>query len=205
MEAPILSLPRAPKAGRAMAFDEIHAAYRPRIHRYLSRIVGPEDAEDVAQLVFFRASQALPDFRGESSLGTWLYRIARNAALDWRRGRARARATHEVLAWERIPLGGAEQDDPAPPADEALVRREMQECLRGVIAEMPEADRDVIALGELDGLPGAKVAETLGVSLANAKIRLHRARGRLRATLTDCCTFTRNGRHGFSCERKGPT
>jgi RNA polymerase sigma-70 factor (ECF subfamily) len=182
--------------------DRLHEEYRPRIHRYLTRLVGLLDADDVTQLVFLRASQALPEFRGQSSIGTWLYRIARNAALDWRRSRSRALATHEALVSERTHVSSAEPDDTVLPADEVLVRREMQQCLRGVIAEMPAADRDVLAFRELDGMPTAEIADELGVSLATAKIRLHRARGRLRSTLTDCCTFTRDGRHGFGCERK---
>ncbi len=191
--------------GQELAFDRIHEAHRPRIHRYLTRLVGPLDAEDVTQLVFVRASQALPDFRGESSIGTWLYRIARNAAADWLRSRSRSWVAQDALVAEAAdaPTGVLGPDEASPPADEALIRRETQQCLHGVIAELPEAYRNVLALSELDGLPNAEIAEALGVSLATVKIRLHRARGRLRDMLTARCAFTRDGRDGLGCEPKG--
>jgi RNA polymerase sigma-70 factor (ECF subfamily) len=185
-----------------MAFEELHRAYRSRIHRYLIRLLGPADAEDVTQLVFLRASQALPEFRGASSVGTWLYRIARNAAMDWQRSRSRAAAAREAVSGGRGTVAES-APEALPPADEALVRREMQQCLRGIIDSLPESYREVLALRELEGLPDAKVAEALGVSVGAVKVRLHRARGRLRERLTECCTFTHDGRPGFGCERKG--
>ncbi len=190
--------------GQELTFDRMHEAYRPRIHRYLTRLVGPLDAEDVTQLVFVRASQALPEFRGESSIGTWLYRIARNAAADWLRSRSRSSVAQDALAAEttNAPTGILGPDEASPPADEALIHRETQQCLHGVIAELPETYRDVLALSELDGLPNAEIAGALGVSLATVKIRLHRARGRLRDTLTARSAFTRDGRHGLGCEPK---
>jgi len=191
-----------PEPGHEGPFDRIHDAYRPRIHRYLTRLVGPLDAEDVTQLVFVRASQALPEFRGDSTVGTWLYRIARNAALDWRRSRSRSMALHKALTGEAVTAGVTEPSDTSPPVDEALVRREMQECLRGVIAEMPDAHRDVLALRELGGLPNDQIADALGLSLATVKVRLHRARGKLRDVLAAQCNFTREGRQGFGCEPK---
>jgi RNA polymerase sigma-70 factor (ECF subfamily) len=182
-------------------FEQIHEEYRPRIRRFLTRLVGPVEAEDLTQLVFFRASQALPEFRGDSSLATWLYRIARNAAADWRRSASRmARMQDELMA-----AGGAAGDvEPAAasaPAEDALMRREVQQCLRGVIARLPDADRDVLALHELDGLPHAAVAEVLGVSVPAAKVRLHRARARLRNVLAASCNLSRDS-DGLGCESK---
>lgn len=66
----------------AMDFEQIHAAFRPKVQRYLARLVGEGEAEDLTQEVFLRISRALPTFRGECQLSTWIYRIARNAALD---------------------------------------------------------------------------------------------------------------------------
>ncbi len=64
-------------------FGRIYTEYQPRIRRYLARIVGEHDAEDLTQSVFLKLSQALQKFRGESSLSTWIYRIATNTAADW--------------------------------------------------------------------------------------------------------------------------
>ncbi len=192
----------AGSAGR-LEFDRVHEQYRSRIHRYLARLVGALDAEDLTQLVFVRVSQALPDFRGESALSTWIYRIARNAAADWRRSVSRTQAIHQELAGGMSDAGGAELREQPPSADEALIRGEMQQCIRGVIDELPDSYRDVLALRELDGLPNAAIADVLGLSLATVKVRLHRARGQLRATLAARCELSRDGRHGLGCERKG--
>jgi RNA polymerase sigma-70 factor (ECF subfamily) len=59
-------------------FETIHASYRPRISRYLERLVGQSEAEDLTREVFVRVSRGLPDFRGEAKLSTWIYRIATN-------------------------------------------------------------------------------------------------------------------------------
>jgi RNA polymerase sigma-70 factor (ECF subfamily) len=65
-----------------LEFEHIHAAFRPKIERYLTRMIGEYEAEDLTQDVFVRISQALKTFRGECELSTWIYRIATNAALD---------------------------------------------------------------------------------------------------------------------------
>jgi RNA polymerase sigma-70 factor (ECF subfamily) len=188
--------------GPGLSFERIHEAYRPRIHRYLTRLVGPDDAEDLTQVVFFRVSQALPDFRGDASLATWLYRIARNAAADWRRSTSRTTRMQDELA-ERAGAGD-EQAAAAVSSDDALIRREVQQCVRGVIAHLPDAYRDVLALGELSGLPHAAIAKALGVSRAAVKVRLHRARGRLREVLTARCTLSRDA-DGVGCASKAGT
>src|SRR5512143_409390 len=69
------------------SFQEIYERFQPGVLRFLSRLVGEDEAEDVVQEVFLRVDRGLEGFRGESSLGTWIYRIARNAALDRLRNR----------------------------------------------------------------------------------------------------------------------
>lgn len=63
-------------------FQNVYGQFHPRIQRYLRRLLGPNDGEDVTQEVFAKVSQALPQFRGDSSLSTWIYRIATNTAYD---------------------------------------------------------------------------------------------------------------------------
>jgi len=69
-------------------FNAIHASYLPRISRYLARLVGQSEAEDLTQEVFVRVSRGLPDFRGDAKLSTWIYRIATNVATDHLRSRS---------------------------------------------------------------------------------------------------------------------
>ena len=184
-------------------FDRLYEEYRPRIHRYLIQLVGALDAEDVTQLVFVKVSQALPDFRGDSALSTWIYRIARNAAADWRRSVSRTQAIHQEFAGGMSDTGAADLGEEVLSTDEALIRGEMQQCIRGIIDELPDSHRDVLALRELDGLPNAAIADELGLSLATVKVRLHRARGQLRDILAARCELSRDGRYGLGCERKG--
>jgi len=80
-----------------LEFVTIYTEYHPKIQRYLTRLVGDYEAEDLTQEVFIRISQALPTFRGESKLSTWIYRIATNAALDRLRAPAYKRTVQNGL------------------------------------------------------------------------------------------------------------
>ncbi len=178
----------------APAFEEIYAAFQPRIRRYLIHLVGEAEADDVAQEVFVKVHRALPDFRGEASLSTWLYRIATHAALDRLRA-APARETPEAdLAEDGGQPGEVEWDDrdawtgeKRPLPEQQVVRTEMNECLRGYVDRLPQDYRTVLVLSDVEGLRNQAIADILGLSLGAVKIRLHRARARLRAELLAHC------------------
>lgn len=188
-------------------FGQLYAEYQPRIHRYLARLVGESDAEDLTQAVFVKVSQALKDFRGESTLSTWIYRIAANTAADWRRS---ASARQGI---RRVPVEASSDEDWAaqakwkhvdlPVTDQVLIRREMNQCIRQVIDGLPIDYRTVITLSDIDGLKDAEIAGRLGVSLAAVKIRLHRARGLLRKAMEARCDLYRDARLGLACDAKG--
>lgn len=198
----------AGETGRS--FAKVHAAYRPRILRFLARLVGEEDAEDVAQEVFLRVGQGLTDFRGESSLTTWIYRIARNAALDrLRRRSARREEARDRREEARDPspgAGGQAGDAAGDPVDEQpsgesrLIRGEMAECIRGRVELLPEPYRTALVLSESAGLSDAEIAAETGTSVGNAKIRLHRARAALREDLRRHCALYRDERNELACE-----
>ncbi len=187
-------------------FGRLYKEYQPRIRRYLSGIVGEHDAEDLTQAVFFKVSQALQDFRGESSLSTWIYRIATNTAVDWRRTPS-VRQTTEWLPLE-FPGDGeraehaTEEPGTLPLADQTLIRREMNQCIRQVVDGLPAHYRDAITLSDIDGLKNAEIAERLGVSVATVKIRLHRGRSMLRQAMEARCDLYRDQRLGLACDAK---
>jgi len=188
-------------------FEQLYADYQPRIRRYLARLVGEPDAEDLTQTVFLKVNQALKDFRGESTISTWIYRIATNTATDWVRGAAFKQAIQQVPA---DVFSGGEQashtawrHDALPRADHMLIRREMNQCIRQVVEALSEHYREVLALSEFEGLANADIADILGVSLDTVKIRLHRARGRLKKALEDRCTLYHDERQGLACDQKG--
>ena len=160
----------------AWDFDAVHREFRPKIRRYLRHLVGDADADDLTQAVFVKVSGALPAFRGESSLSTWIYRIATNTARDHARASGR---------WDSADIESVETlPDPArEAADRAYIRNEMRACIRGMVEELPEHYRAPLLLSDFEELGNAQIAEVLGVSLDTVKIRLLRGRARLRAAM----------------------
>ncbi|MFZ2198290.1 MAG: sigma-70 family RNA polymerase sigma factor [Thermodesulfovibrionales bacterium] len=186
-----------------LEFQPIYDAFQPKIHRYLARLAGADEADDLTQEVFMKVGQGLKDFRGESKLSTWIYRIATNASLDHLRSRsirqievsAMDSETEEEVRY--IPLQRKKSS-----IDQQLIRKEMNACIRNVIKELPEDYRAIIVLSELEDLGNREIAEILQVSLDTVKIRLHRARARLKKELENLCCFYRDERGVLSCDLK---
>lgn len=177
-----------------LEFPRIYEAFQPKILRYLTRLVGDAEAEDLTQEVLIKVNEALPGFRGESQLSTWIYRIATNAALD--RLRSPSFKGVKLFSLSEDKTGGdqAVGDDRAvlarekkPLVEKQLVREEMNECIRGHIEKLPEDYRAVLVLSEYEGLKNNEIAKILGVTLDTVKIRLHRARAKLKVVLETNC------------------
>ncbi|MGC4067179.1 MAG: sigma-70 family RNA polymerase sigma factor [Polyangiaceae bacterium] len=173
---------------------------RPQLVRYLTRVVGDADAEDVVQTVLSKASAARSEYRGEASPRTWLFRIATNAAHDWNRARRTARnLTAEVSVED------AEDDALSPDVssqERELLRAEMSQCIGEVLARLPESYRTVLGLSDCEELTDKEVAEVLGVTVGSAKIRLHRARAKMKAELESACSFYHDAENNLCCDRK---
>ncbi len=183
-----------------LEFQAVHERFRPRIHRYLTRLVGEADAEDMTQLVMLKVSEKLAEFRGESNISTWIYRIATNAALDKLRGRANqpvADVNFDSALDEDLPPGMQDAS-----AEKTAIREEMNACIREFIERLPEAYKTVMVLSELEGFQNAEIAAILGISVDTVKIRLHRAREKLRKDLGAGCTFYRDECDELACDRK---
>jgi RNA polymerase sigma-70 factor, ECF subfamily len=180
-------------------FQRIHDSFRPRVLRYLTRLVGERDAEDLAQAVMLRVSSGLPQFRHDSSLSTWIYRIATNAAMDKLRSPVREQALEDDSEPDErdVPLEAR-----TPSAEAIAVRTEMSACIREFVDHLPEPYKMVIVLSEVEGFKNAEIAAILGVSLDTVKIRLHRAREKLRNDLQEGCSFYRDESTGLACDRK---
>jgi RNA polymerase sigma-70 factor (ECF subfamily) len=175
-------------------FDEIHEAYRPKIRRYLARMVGEDEAEDLTQEVFVKVHRALEGFKGESTFSTWIYRIATNAALDKLRSPSFHRAGECVPLTEDADLqesaavekkAVAEREESSP--ERQVFLREGLECYRGILNGLPINYRAVVALSELGDLAVEEIAKILGLSPATVKIRLHRGREKLLRELKAHC------------------
>lgn len=189
-------------------FSIIYKEYYPKIVGYLRRLVGEAEAEDVAQETFVKISRSLDGFRGESQLSTWIYRIATNAALDHHRKPSSRQTAKTVDLPDEDDLSSDERallQDKAPLHDTALIRKDMNECIRGLVNDLPDNYRVVLMLGDLEGFTNAEIADILDLSLDTVKIRMHRARRHLKQVMNTACHLYQDERNELSCDRKLPS
>ena len=139
-------------------FREVHDTLRPRVQRYLARMAGEAEAEDLAQEVFEKVSRGLENFRGDADLSTWVYRIATNTALDRLRRRGKpADSVDPSVADYAVAVEGDRNvwtDEIRQTLEGRVIRDEMNACIRDVINRLPENYRTVIILGDLEGFSG---------------------------------------------------
>lgn len=174
------------RAGDRHACACLLKRFAPHVYAVALRMTGdPDEAEDVLQETFISACKHVQEFEGRSALGTWLHRIATNAALMRLR-----RHTPDVVSLDQ-PIASLEGEDiPREiadwtfyPAGHAL-DDETHQVIEQAIAQLPDTLRTVFILREIEGLSTEETAEMLGIGLSAAKVRLHRARLRLRELLT---------------------
>lgn len=167
------------RAGDAEALREVVQAFGERLTAVVCGVLRDRDAvEDVVQETFTKAWYRIRSFKGGSSLYTWLYRVAVNAAKDHLKSRRRRPAS----SLDELP-GRTSMRAPSRPLVEGLERRELRTQVRAAIARLPHRFRTVLALREIEGMTYNEIAEVLGLSLGTVESRLFRARGRLRALL----------------------
>lgn len=183
-----------------MDFSAVYQEYQPKIQRYLTHLSGETEASDLTQTVFLKVSQSLDSFRGDSSLSTWIYRIATNTAYDHA-----ASSSAKQKDCEQLFDDGSVDDFPDsgfPGTDREYIRREMNACIRGVVDQLPENYRTALLLGEFEEFSNAEIAAILDISLDTVKIRLHRARTALRSAMESQCSFYHDERSEIMCDRK---
>jgi RNA polymerase sigma-70 factor (ECF subfamily) len=174
------------------ALEALMDRYSPRLYRVAFGITrSPGDAEEVVQDTFLTLFRKIDSFEGRSALGTWLYRVAANAALIKRRGK---RAEVEVSLEDYLPTfkadGHREGDrslllaDWSATPERELLSGEAREIMEEGLALLPEHYRAILVLRDVEELSNEEVAEALGESIASVKSRLHRARMALREVLT---------------------
>ncbi len=185
-------------------FNEVYEEFYPKILHYLSRLTNPHEAEDIAQEVFEKVNRSLRNFKGESKLSTWLYRIATNSAIDRMRTPSFKRSLESTSLEDAI---GVEDRNvwlghKKTLTDQTFIRKEMSECVREFIDKLPSDYKTVILLSELEGFKNTEIADILQISLDTVKIRLHRARAKLKAVLNDGCDFYHSEQNVLACDRK---
>jgi RNA polymerase sigma-70 factor (ECF subfamily) len=187
-------------------FEQVYLTFQPKIYRYLSRLIGLKEAEDLTQEVFFRIGKALTTFQNQSQLSTWIYQIATNAAIDRMRSRSFKQEAAEMYGLEEAYSGGKNACQGRRSVEEQVIRKEMNECIGQYVAVLPENYRTVVILSEMEGLKNSEIAVVLGLSVGAVKIRLHRAKAKMKELLTANCNFYRTECCGsLACEPKEPT
>jgi RNA polymerase sigma-70 factor (ECF subfamily) len=176
--------------------------FRPQVQRHIRAMVRDASlAEELTQDTYARAFERIEQLRDPQAALAWLYRIATSVSLDRLRRRRPATVELDTIApsgeVERRP---AERSRPPSLLESALERSEMSECVRGYLATLPDDYRVAILLHDAHGLSNPEIAELLGCSLATAKIRVHRARARLRETLNAACSFDVDERGVLVCD-----
>jgi RNA polymerase sigma-70 factor (ECF subfamily) len=173
--------------------------YRQALLDHVRSIVrNPAEAEDVLQEVLVKAHQSREQLRADGALTTWLFRIATHLAIDHLRKHGRRSAAIDDVD----PCELAPDDDSAPGLQRLVEQQEMSACVQRFLLDLPSVYRTVLLLHDLDGMTAVEIASSLGTTVGNAKIRLHRARAALRAALQAGCTFSCDERGVLVCEPK---
>jgi RNA polymerase sigma-70 factor, ECF subfamily len=170
-------------------FQEIYNDFHPKILRYLTSLIGENEAEDLAQEAFVKVSRGLENFRGECKLSTWLYRIATNVAID----KMRTSSFQLDIEVQELDDSNDIEDqtvwtgEEKPTIEQSLMHKEMVQCFIDHVKNLPANYRTILALSEVEGFTNGEIAEILGLSMDLIKVRLHRGRTRLIQELKNHC------------------
>lgn len=179
-----------------LSFEDVANELSPFLGRYLQRVVQDRGiAEDLLQQTLLRIARGLPDFDGRSSVKTWAYTIATRTAMDHFR-----KTSAEPPVVDEGEAAGVE--DHAPTPEQRLALEQMNACVREVIAGLPEEYRTAILLHDFSGLSARETAAACGCSEANAKVRIHRARAKLKAALQKECNLYHDEDNVLRCHRR---
>lgn len=169
------------------------------LSRYLRRYVGDKStADDLLQETLLRVLRGLSGFEGRANVKTWAFSIATRVAADYFR---QPEHRQEIVDIADLDESEALANDESR-SDERLVHGEMNACIREVIDSLPADYRAALVLHDLEDMSAKQVAEICGVTVATAKIRIHRARNRLRQALNAQCAFYRDADSVLRCDRK---
>jgi RNA polymerase sigma-70 factor (ECF subfamily) len=173
-----LDLPGADgEAMTARRFDDEVLAFAPQLRAFIRRRVRDRSAaDDLAQETLLKVYRSRGTLRDDTKLEAWLYQIARGTLIDHYRRQRPAEELPEAIAGES-------------PDEVAALRERVLISLKHFLAELPEAYREPVRLAEIEGLPLARIALRLDLSLTAVKSRVRRGRAMLKKKLQDCCRF----------------
>jgi RNA polymerase sigma-70 factor, ECF subfamily len=173
----------AARQGDSAALETLLVRYQPHLYRFGLRMCGNvEDAGDVAQESLISMARSVRDFRGDASVSSWLYTIARRFCIKKRRRSKFAPTREESLD---APATDVAQHlaDPRPNPEQTATNQELATALTHAIDALEPSEREVLVLRDVEGLSAPEVAKILGISVGAVKSRLHRARVAIREEL----------------------
>jgi len=180
----------------ALSFDELVGRLTPALRRYLEHFLDDASlADDLLQETLLRISESLGRFEGRSSLETWAFGVATHTAIDHLR---RSSAGARIVAIEDGDVLPSAVDE----VDQPMIVDEMSSCVREEVDRLPGHYRAALVLHDMEGKTAQQTAEICGCSLATAKIRIHRARARLKKALQEDCSFYYDPQQVLRCDRK---
>jgi RNA polymerase sigma-70 factor (ECF subfamily) len=174
-------------------FQQVYQEFQPKIRNHLARLVGDFEAEDLTQEVFVRVHKALPAFRGESSLSTWIHRIATNTAIDHMRRPAYQRVLDntasdsyktddcDVENWDSW------TGENAAAIEEVLHRKDRAACFCDFLEKLPDRYRVIVTLNQIADCSAKEIADMLGLDENIVKTRLQRGKKKLLEALKRHC------------------
>lgn len=182
------------------SFEQVVGELRGPLFAYLRKMLGNSaDADDLLQETLMRMAAALPTLEATTATRSWAFRIATHAAIDHIRKNKRASLVEFTEDHDRG------HDRCVPDEEDRIELDEMNSCVREVIDSLPPDYRAAIVLFSLEGRSVAETAEILGITTGAAKVRLHRARKRLKQALDQQCTYYTTADGTMRCDRKKPT
>jgi RNA polymerase sigma-70 factor (ECF subfamily) len=183
-----------------MHLTEIYDQYYQRVRKFILHTVRNDwVADDLVQETFIKINNNLEKVRDTARLQAWIFRIAHNICRDYFRRQGKT----ADLGLEEIP--GDLSPSRVPASQKEIEQGQMRRCVFGLVKFLPESLRSVIILSDISEFSQREIAEILGITVENVKIRLHRARKRLKALLEEHCVFEVDERNVLTCQPDTPS
>jgi len=182
-----------------MEFWDIYDQYYVKVRKFILTLVKDEwVADDLIQDTFLKIQQNIESLKDPSKLSPWIFRIAYNLCQDHFRQLKRLRKEERIDQEEMEDFKEALAQK-GPDIQKELEQRQMGECVQNQINLLPETPRTVLILFDIMEFSHQEIADILGITVKNAKVRLHRARKRLKTILEEKCAFERDERNVLIC------
>jgi RNA polymerase sigma-70 factor (ECF subfamily) len=182
-----------------MEFWSIYDQYYAKVRKFILALVKDEwVADDLIQETFLKIQNNLENLKDPSKISSWIFRIAYNLCQDHFRKLKRSRKEERIDQEEMEEFKEA-LIQAGPDIQKELEQRQMGECVQNQINLLPESLRTVLVLFDIMEFSHQEIADIIGITVKNVKVRLHRARKRLKTILEEKCSFERDERNVLVC------